>query len=99
MMKEIGSLQGKIRKNEDVEASAKRLAALSKDVEAFWGKRSDVGLKSAQELGAAANTIASAAAAGKADDIAAGGKSLGGACRSCHDAHREKISEGVYKIK
>ena len=99
MMKEIGSLQGKIRKNEDVEASAKRLAALSNDVQAFWGKRSEVGLKASKDMNSAAMAIAGAAAAGKADDIAAGGKSLGGACRSCHDAHREKVSEGVYRIK
>ena len=26
-------------------------------------------------------------------------KTVGGTCRTCHDAHREKVSENVYKIK
>ena len=99
LMKESGQLQGKIRKNEDVEASAKRLAAISVEVEAFWAKRSEVGLKSAKEASAAANAIAKAAGAGDAAGVAAAGRSLGNACKTCHDAHREKVSEGVYKIK
>jgi cytochrome c556 len=98
-MKESGQLQGKIRKNEDVEASAKRLAAISVEVEAFWAKRSEVGLKSAKEASEAANAIAKAAAAGDAAGVAAASRSLGAACKACHDANREKVSEGVYKIK
>lgn len=98
LMKEIDGLQGKIRKGEDVAASAKSLADAGKKVEDFWGKRSEAGLKSSQELQAAAGEIATAAA-NNTDGVAAAGKKLGGACRSCHDMHREKVAENVYKIK
>ena len=99
LMKDIGGLNGKIRKGEDVEGSAKLLAAAGKQVEAFWGKRSEIGLKSSQELQAGANEMAVAAAASNADGVAAAGKKVGGSCRSCHDQHREKVAENVYKIK
>ena len=99
LMKEVGKLQGKIRKGEEIEASAKSLAVVGKKVEDFWGKRSEVGLKSSQELQSAATEIATAAAASNADGLAAAGKKLGGSCRSCHDMHREKVAENVYKIK
>ncbi len=98
-MKESGELQGKIRKNEDVAASAQRLAAIYKEVEGFWGPRSEVGGKAAKDLQVAANALASAATAGDATAVTAASRGVGGACRTCHDAHREKISENVYKIK
>jgi len=98
-MKESGELMGKIRKNVEVEASAKRMATLFKDVEAFWVKRSETGGKSSKDLQDAANSLAAAASSGDSAALAAAGKGIGGACRTCHDAHREKISETVYKIK
>lgn len=99
LMKDIGGLNGLIRKGEAVEANAKLLAAAGKQVEAFWGKRSEVGLKSSQELLAGANEMAAAAAASNTEGVAAAGKKIGGSCRSCHDMHREKVAENVYKIK
>lgn len=98
-MKEQGELSGKIRKGVEVEASAKRMAALYKDVETFWAKRSAVGASSTKEGHAAALALAKAAAAGDQSAIAAASKQLGGTCRSCHDAHREKISDTAYKIR
>jgi len=99
LMKDIGGLNGKIRKGEDVAGNAKLLAAAGKQVEAFWGKRSEIGLKTSQELITGANEMAAAAAANNADGIAAAGKKVGGSCRGCHDQHREKVAENVYKIK
>jgi Cytochrome C' len=99
LMKEIGGLNGKIRKGDDVAGNAKLLAAAGKKVESFWGKRSEVGMKSSQEMIAGANEMATAAAANNAEGIAAAGKKVGGSCRSCHDMHREKVAENVYKIK
>lgn len=98
-MKESGELSGKIRKGVDVEASAKRLAAIYKEVEVFWSKRSEVGGKSARDAQAAANALAKASADGDQQAIAAASKALGGTCRGCHDAHREKISDTEYKIR
>lgn len=99
LMKDIGGLNGKIRKGEEVAANAKLLADAGKKVEDFWGKRSEVGLKSSQEMQAGANEMAAAATASNADGVAAAGKKIGGSCRSCHDMHREKVAENVYKIK
>ncbi len=99
LMKDIGGLNGKIRKGEDVAGNAKLLAAAGKQVEAFWGKRSEIGLKTSQEMISGANEMATAAAANNADGIAAAGKKVGGSCRGCHDQHREKVAENVYKIK
>ncbi len=98
-MKESGELSGKVRKGVDVEASAKRMAAVFKEVEGFWAKRSEVGAKSSKDAQAAANQLAKVAASGDAAAIAAASKVLGGTCRTCHDAHREKISDTEYKIK
>lgn len=98
-MKETGALNGKIRKGEDVEASAKRLAALYKEVAAFWGPRSEIGKKTTDDIQSGAEALAQATAAGDAAAATAAGRTIGGSCRSCHDAHREKISETEYKIK
>jgi len=65
-MKESGELQGKIRKNEDIAASAQRLAAIYKEVEGFWTPRSEVGGKASKDLQAAATALASAATSGDA---------------------------------
>lgn len=98
-MKEQGELSGKIRKGVDLEASAKRMAALYKEVEGFWAKRSAVGASSTKEGHAAALALAKAAAGNDQAGVAAASKQLGGTCRSCHDAHREKISDTEYKIR
>ena len=98
-MKESGELSGKVRKGVEVEASAKRMAAIYKEVEGFWGKRSEIGAKASKDAQAAANELAKAAASGDAAAIGAASKVLGGTCRSCHDAHREKVSDTEYKIK
>jgi len=98
-MKETEDLQHKIRDGQDVAGSAKKLAALYKDIESYWGKRSEVGAKTTKEVQAGAMALASAAAANDAAGVASARKTIGGACRGCHDQHREKVSDGVYKIK
>jgi hypothetical protein len=98
-MKEQGELSGKIRKGADLETSAKRMAALYKEVETFWAKRSAAGASATKDGHAAALALAKAASTGDQSGIAAASKQLGGTCRSCHDAHREKISDTVYKIR
>ncbi|MBA3972689.1 MAG: hypothetical protein C0504_00570 [Candidatus Solibacter sp.] len=98
-MKEQGELSGKIRKGVDIEASAKRMAAVYKEVEGFWAKRSAVGASTTKEGQTASLALAKAAAEGDQQAIAAASKQLGGTCRTCHDAHREKISDTEYKIR
>lgn len=91
-MKESGQLQDKIRNGQDATASAQRLQAIYKEVEAFWAKRnSEIAVKATRDIQAAAARVA-------AGDAAAG-RAIGAGCRTCHDQHREKISDTVYKIK
>jgi cytochrome c556 len=98
-MKATDALQQKIRDNQDVAASAQSLAALYKEIEGFWGKRSEVGAKTTKDIQAGATALAAAATASDAAGVASARKIIGGGCRGCHDQHREKASDGVYKIK
>lgn len=98
-MKDTDALQHKIRDGQDVAASANSLAALYKEIDAFWSKRSEVGGKTSKDVIAGATALAAAAAANDTAGVASARKTIGGGCRGCHDAHREKVSEGVYKIK
>ena len=98
-MKDTEDLQHKIRDGQDVAASAKTLAALYKDIEGFWAKRSEVGGKTSKDVQAGATALAAAAAANDAGGVASARKSIGAACKGCHEAHREKVSDGVYKVK
>ncbi len=91
-MKESGQLQDKIRNGQDVQSNAQRMAAIYKEVEAFWAKRnSEIAVKAARDIQAAAARVAQG-------DTSAG-RAIGAGCRTCHDQHREKISDTVYKIK
>lgn len=99
LMKEIGKLSGNLRKGIDVEASASKIAALGPDVDKFWAKRSETGAKTTKDMIAAATALAAAAKSNDSAAVAEASKQLGGSCKGCHDAHREKVSEGVYKIK
>jgi cytochrome c556 len=98
-MKESQELQGKIRKNVDVEAAGKRYAALYEEVGKFWAPRSETGAKATKDVREGGAALAKAAAAGDAEAVTAAARAIGGGCRSCHDAHREKVSDGVFKIR
>lgn len=91
-MKESGQLQDKIRNGQDAAASARRLQAIYKEVEAFWAKRnSEIAVRAARDIQTAAAKVAGG--------DASAGRAIGAGCRTCHDQHREKISDTVYKIK
>jgi hypothetical protein len=98
-MKDTDALNGKIRRNEDVAASAKGIAAIYKDVAAYWGKRDPEAGKAAEDVLKAATALAAAAEAGKTEEAQAQQKVIGGACRTCHNAHRERLPDGTNKIK
>ena len=67
-MQESGQLMDKIRSGQDVQASAQRLGAIYKEVEAFWAKRnSEVAVKATRDIQAAAAKVAAGdTAAGRA---------------------------------
>jgi nitrate/TMAO reductase-like tetraheme cytochrome c subunit len=66
----------------------------------FWRQRKAEDAVKWSEAGkAAALQLATAMSSGDAERVAVAMKSLGGTCRSCHEAHREKLSDGRYRIK
>ena len=101
-MKDLGKWMGLLRKGVDVEQNATLLADAMKKVapmlKAYPGGGQDA-MKSCGDTRKGALAIAAAAKAGDKEGIAAGMKAMGAGCKSCHEAHREKISETEYKIK
>ena len=99
-MKDLGAAMGQIRKGVDVEQNASKMAAIMPNVKTFWAKRtSDVAAKSCDDSANGATQAAAAAKTGDQQGVSAGMKIVGAGCKSCHDAHREKISDTEYKIK
>lgn len=98
LMKALGAQSGAMRKGADVAKNAADMSETMKAVAAFWDARHSEAATKANK-----SVIAGAAAVAKAGDdkeaIAAGMKMIGGGCKGCHDAHREKISDTEYKIK
>lgn len=84
----------------EVAASAEKLANVYTEMHEYWSKRSAAdAVKLSEEGKTAATELAAAAKAGDAEKAAAAYKAFGGTCRGCHDAHREKLADGSYKIK
>jgi cytochrome c556 len=78
---------------------AESIGGVYENMIAFWRQRdSAVAVKSAIEGKAAAAMLASAAYAGDAAQAQAAFKTLSGTCRSCHNAHREKLPDGKYRL-
>ena len=99
-MKDLGNQMGGLRKGVDVEKNAADMQTVMKEVTEFWSKRtSDVGVKSSNDTVAGAAEVVKAAQAGDKAAISAGMKMIGAGCKACHDVHREKVSETVYRIK
>jgi cytochrome c556 len=99
-MKDLGAQMGALRKGVDIEKNATAMQAALKQTGAFWKTRnSDIAMKSCGESYKGAAAVAKAFAANDKEGIAAGMKMIGAGCKGCHDQHREKISDTVYKIK
>jgi len=98
IMKEMGAANGKIRKGEEVAASAKQMAELSRQAMPYWAKQDD-GMTALKNLLMASNMLATASDNKDATVAADASKMMGAACTSCHDAHREQVGDNQYKIK
>jgi cytochrome c556 len=99
-MKDLGNQMGALRKGVEVEKNAADMQTIMKDVTEFWSKRaSEVGVKSSNDTVAGAAEVVKAAQAGDKTALSAGMKMIGAGCKACHDVHREKVSETVYRIK
>ena len=105
-MKTIGATSGSLRKNLDAKdgdaasADAKKLQAVFDEVHMFWHmKNADDAMMFAMNARDAFRDVASQAAAGKVDEASTTLKKAMTACSGCHAAHREKATDGSWKIK
>ena len=99
-MKDLGNQMGALRKGVDVEKNATGMQAIMKEVAAWWSKRnvSDAE-KPCTDASEGAAQIVKAAQSGDKAGIMAGMKLVGAGCKGCHDVHREKVSDTLYRIK
>ncbi len=105
-MKQVGATMGKIKKGIDgkmlheAAGDAEKMQALLKDSQAIFA---DMKMMDAVEMSKAAQSaagdIVSAGHGGNAEAALAAFGKLGGTCKGCHDVHREKLSDGSYKLK
>ena len=106
VMKEIGGATGQVKKafesgaKEEVASGGEKLQSLFKEVEVFFTKRAAAdAIESAKSAQAAAKELNSEAVSGTKHGAEAAFAKISGSCKGCHDAHREKLPEGGYKIK
>jgi cytochrome c556 len=104
-MKSVGGASGELRKMEKktgpgAVTAAEKIAGVYENMIGFWRQRNAADAVKASEAGkAAAVELASAANAGDAQKAAAAFDALGGTCKSCHEAHRERLADGKYSVK
>ena len=105
-MKTAQATAGSLRKNIEAKATdeiAKNAATMEevfKKCEDFWTKRNtEDAIKWSQQAQTAAKEIGEAAKDGDMDKAQASLKSLMSNCAGCHNAHRERVPEGGFKIK
>ena len=104
-MKTTGATAGSLRKNleakngEGATADAKTLQATFQQVHDFWHKKGvNDAMQFAMDASSGFKEVGELASAGKFDDASAALKKTMGNCAGCHNAHREKTSDG-FKIK
>ena len=99
-MKDLGNQMGALRKGIDVEKNANDMQATLKHVSVFWKARhAEDALAACRQSTDGAAAVAKAAAANDKPAISAGLRDVGAGCKGCHDTHRERVSDKVYKIK
>ncbi len=104
-MKTTGAAMGVLSKAEkksgpQVTRSAERIAGVYEGMIPFFRQRDAKDAVALAEQGkAAATALASASFAGDEAKSNEALQALGGTCKGCHAAHREKLENGKYKIK
>ena len=107
IMKEIGGSVGETKKafeggnKEAVASNGEKLEKLFKEVEVFFAKRggADDAVESAKTAQAFAKELNGEATSGTKQGAQTALGKVSGSCKGCHDAHREKLPDGGYKIK
>ena len=80
--------------------NAERLGTSYEELIEFWRQQKVVKAVSLSETGkSTAVQLADAMHSGNAEQAAALVKAIGATCHSCHEAYREKLPDGKYRIK
>jgi cytochrome c556 len=105
-MKDTNAAAQELRKNldtKDYDAVAKQAATLKtlfETTQKFWeDRKADDAVTVAKNAIKAASDLETAAKAKNDEGVAAAAKVVQGSCKSCHDAHRERLPDGSSEIK
>ncbi|HEY2905348.1 MAG TPA: hypothetical protein VGJ29_05560 [Vicinamibacterales bacterium] len=105
-MKDTNAANSSVRKNveaKDFDAVAKDAATLKElfsTTEEFWTKRNaEDAVTAAKAAVKSATDLETAAKAKDAAAVADAAKAVNAACKTCHDAHRERLPDGTSEIK
>ncbi|MBC8165023.1 MAG: cytochrome c [Bryobacteraceae bacterium] len=80
--------------------SAEQIGVVYETMINFWRQRNALDAVKLSEQGkGAAGVLASAVHAGDEAKAAEAIKAISGTCAPCHEAHREKLAEGKYRVK
>jgi len=106
LMKHVGKVSKDFKGNLDakngvvLEKDASAAADAYKQMAGFWKARSAAdATKWSEESAVAATATATAAKSGDWDKAKASWGAVSKNCKGCHDAYREKLPDGGYKIK
>jgi cytochrome c556 len=105
-MKETNAAAQSLRKNVEaknydaIAKDADTLKGLFSSTEEFWTKRNTEDAVAAAKAGVkAATDLETAAKAKNEAGVADAAKAVNGTCKTCHDAHRERLPDGTSEIK
>lgn len=105
-MKDTNAASAELRKSleaknyDAIVTHASTLKMLFDNTEAFWtNRKTDDAIGFAKAGSKAAADLAAAAKAKNDDGVTAQSKALLASCKSCHDAHRERLPDGSSEIK
>ncbi|HEX3702121.1 MAG TPA: hypothetical protein VHU82_02245 [Vicinamibacterales bacterium] len=105
-MKETNAASQSLKKSveaKDYDAVAKDAATLKTlftGTEEFWtARKTDDAIAAAKAGVTAATDLETAAKAKNAEGVATASKAVAATCKTCHDAHRERLPDGTSEIK
>jgi cytochrome c556 len=105
-MKETNAASQSLKKNvaaknyEGIATDAATLKTLFTGTEEFWtARKTDDAIAAAKEGVSAATDLETAAKAKNEAGVETAAKAVNATCKTCHDAHRERLPDGTSEIK
>jgi cytochrome c556 len=106
LMKEVGGTTKRFKNSIQAQdgatlsKDAARVAEIYKQMGPFWtARKADDAVKWSEQSSAAANLLSAAAKKGDWAEVKTTSQGVMKNCKSCHEAHKEKLPDGSSKIK